>query len=135
MAERKYAKIINNKTREVQIGVGCSDEYYVEIGMEIMNVEQAYNGKWYVAGYAPVQPEPTVDEKKAVVRAVRDQYINEIEWRVSRYRDQKEMGIATTDNENTYIQILEYMQYLRDYPESSETWYEQNPLTFEEWVG
>lgn len=135
MAERKYAKIINNKTREVQIGVGCSDEYYVEIGMEIMNVEQAYNGKWYVAGYAPVQPEPTVDEKKAVVRAVRDQYINEIEWRVSRYRDQKEMGIATTDDENTYIQILEYMQYLRDYPESSETWYEQNPLTFEEWVG
>ncbi|MBQ9539817.1 MAG: hypothetical protein IJU89_00100 [Alphaproteobacteria bacterium] len=135
MAERKYAKIINNKTHEVQIGVGCSDEYYVEIGMEIMNVEQAYDGKWYVAGYAPAQPEPTVDEKKAMVRAVRDQYINEIEWRVSRYRDQKELGMATTDDEQTYIQILEYMQYLRDYPESSETWYEQNPLTFDEWVG
>ena len=103
--------------------------------MEIMNVEQAYDGKWYVAGYAPAQPEPTVDEKKAMVRAVRDQYINEIEWRVSRYRDQKELGMATTDDEQTYIQILEYMQYLRDYPESSETWYEQNPLTFDEWVG
>lgn len=135
MAERKYAKVINNRTHEVQVGVGCPDEYYVEIGMEIMNVEQAYNGKWYVAGYAPVQPEPTVDEKKEMVRTVRDQYINEIEWRVSRYRDQKELGMATTDDENTYIQILEYMQYLRDYPESSETWYEQNPLTFEEWVG
>lgn len=135
MAERKYAKVINNRTHEVQVGVGCPDEYYVEIGMEIMNVEQAYNGKWYVAGYAPVQPEPTVDEKKEMVRTVRDQYINEIEWRVSRYRDQKELGMATTDDEQTYIQILEYMQYLRDYPESSETWYEQNPLTFEEWVG
>lgn len=135
MAERKYAKIINNRTHEVQVGVGCPDEYYVEIGMEIMNVEQAYDGKWYVAGYAPVQPEPTVDEKKEMVRTVRDQYINEIEWRVSRYRDQKELGMATTDDEQTYIQILEYMQYLRDYPESSETWYEQNPLTFDEWVG
>ncbi|MBR5354747.1 MAG: hypothetical protein IK122_01300 [Alphaproteobacteria bacterium] len=135
MAERKYAKIINEKTYEVQIGVGCPDEYYIEIGMEIMNVELGYDGCWYVAGHAPIQPEPTVDEKKAMVRAVRDQYINEIEWRVSRYRDQKELGIATTDDENTYIQILEYMQYLRDYPESSETWYEQNPLTFEEWVG
>ena len=135
MAERKYAKIINNRTHEVQVGVGCPDEYYVEIGMEIMNVEQAYDGKWYVAGYAPVQPEPTVDEKKEMVRTVRDQYINEIEWRVSRYRDQKELGMATTDDEQTYIQVLEYMQYLRDYPESSETWYEQNPLTFEEWVG
>lgn len=134
MAERKYAKIINNKTREVQIGVGCSDEYYVEIGMEIMNVEQAYNGKWYVAGYAPVQPEPTVEDKKMVVRATRDQYINDIEWRVSRYRDQKEMGIATTDDENTYFQILEYMQYLRDYPESTADWYEHNPKTWEEWV-
>ena len=135
MAERKYAKVINNRTHEVQVGVGCPDEYYVEIGMEIMNVEQAYDGKWYVAGYAPVQPEPTVDEKKEMVRTVRDQYINEIEWRVSRYRDQKELGMATTDDEQTYIQVLEYMQYLRDYPESSETWYEQNPLTFEEWVG
>lgn len=134
MAERKYAKIINEKTHEVQIGVGCPDEYYVEIGMEIMNVEQAYTGRWYVAGHAPAQPEPTTDEKKERVRTVRNQYLNDIEWRVSRYRDQKELGIATTDSEQQYFQVLEYMQYLRDYPESSETWYEQNPLTFDEWA-
>ena len=78
-------------------------------------------------------PKPTVDDKKTTVRAVRDEYINRIEWRVNRYRDQTELEITTTDTHETYIQILEYMQYLRDYPESSETWYEQNPLTFDEW--
>ena len=79
-------------------------------------------------------PEPTVDEKKAQVRSVRDSYINGIEWRVSRYRDQTEIGAQTTDDKDTYLAILQYMQYLRDYPESSQTWYEQNPLTLEEWV-
>lgn len=133
MIEHKYAKIINEETFEVQVGVGCPDEYYIEIGMTEMDVEQAYNGLWYVAGHAPVQPEPTVDEKKAMVRGVRDGYINQIEWRVSRYRDQLEIGVIPTDDKAVYMQILRYMQYLRDYPNSSETWYEQNPLTFEEW--
>ena len=126
MSETRYAKIINEETHEVEVGVGCLDEYYME-------VEQAYNSLWYVAGYAPVQPEPTIDEKKAAVCAVRDSYINGIEWRVSRYRDQKELEIETTDDAETYHKVLEYMQYLRDYPESTETWYEQNPMTWDEW--
>lgn len=78
-------------------------------------------------------PEPTEEEKQAAVREVRDRYINDIEWRVSRYRDQREISVETTDSATTYGQILRYMQYLRDYPESSETWYEQEPQTFEEW--
>lgn len=134
MVENRYAKIINEETHEVQVGVGCTDEYYIEIGMTLMDVEQAYNSLWYVAGYAPSKPEPTVDEMKAQVRMVRDGYINGIEWRVSRYRDQKELEIQTTDDEETYHKILLYMQYLRDYPESSWNWYENNPLTFEEWI-
>ena len=134
MSENRYAKIIDEKTHEVQVGVGCDDAYYEEIGMTKMDVEQAYNSLWYVAGYAPSKPEPTVDEMKAQVRMVRDGYINGIEWRVSRYRDQKELEIQTTDDEETYHKILLYMQYLRDYPESSWNWYENNPLTFEEWI-
>lgn len=78
-------------------------------------------------------PEPTTDEKKVAVRAVRDRYINSIEWRVSRYRYQSEIGAETTDSNDTYIKILQYMQYLRDYPESSVYWYEHEPKTFEEW--
>ena len=63
MSETRYARIINEETQEVQVGVGCPIEYYIEIGMTEMEVEQAYNGQWYVTGYAPVQPEPTEYEK------------------------------------------------------------------------
>lgn len=133
MTEKRFAKIIDEITQEVQVGVGCPDEYYIEIGMTEMDVELAYDGNWYVAGYAPVKPEPTIDEKKANIRAVRNSYISDIEWRVARYRDQSELGITTTDDAETYHKILEYMQYLRNYPESSVYWYEHNPKTFEEW--
>lgn len=133
MSENRYAKIIDEKTHEVQIGVGCNAEYYEEIGMTVMTVEQAYNGRWYESGYAPLPPKPTKEEKEANVRSVRDSYINGIEWRVSRYRDQVELEIPTNDTEETYMQILRYMQYLRDYPESSAKWYENNPLDFESW--
>lgn len=62
--EKRYAKVIDNQTHEVQVGVGVNPEYYIEIGMTLMNVELAYNGLWYVAGFAPVEPEPTPDEQK-----------------------------------------------------------------------
>lgn len=100
--------------------------------LPVVEFDVAWNGDLYEKGYAPQKP---VEEKEAEVRSVRDGYINDIEWRVSRYRDQKEIQIPTTDTEETYILILRYMQYLRDYPESSPTWYESYPLTFEEWVG
>jgi hypothetical protein len=59
----KYAKIINEETKEVQIGVGVNDEYYASIGMTEMEVEQAYNGNWYLKGYAPIKPEPTIQDR------------------------------------------------------------------------
>ena len=58
----QYAKIIDEQTKEVQIGVGVDDQYYKDIGMQRMDVEQAWTGNWYVAGYAPQKPIPTRDE-------------------------------------------------------------------------
>ena len=101
-----------------------------EQGIPAVEFEKAWDGSLYEKGYAPSKP---VDEMKKEVRAVRDQYINDIEWRVSRYRDQKEIQVPTADDEATYTKVLQYMQYLRDYPESSETWYESYPLTYDEW--
>lgn len=50
---KKYAKIINEVTQECEVGLGTNKEFYKSIGMTYMNVEQACDGKWYVAGYAP----------------------------------------------------------------------------------
>ena len=58
----KYAIIVNNKTKECNVGLGTNEEYYKSIGMTEMDVEQAYNGCWYVSGYAPEKPAPTYEE-------------------------------------------------------------------------
>ena len=84
----KYAKIINDETKEVQIGVGCPDEYYIEIGMRLMNVEQAYNGRWYVEGYAPIKPDPTDEEIKAMRAAAYASEVDCITAHIQRLRDQ-----------------------------------------------
>ena len=59
-----YAKIINEQTKLCEVGLGTNEEYYKSLGMTEIEVEQAYNGDWYVKGYAPEKPEPTYSEKR-----------------------------------------------------------------------
>ena len=65
----KYAKIINEETKLVVVGTGTDNAYYESIGMTQMDVEQAYNGAWYLKGYAPAKPEPTLEEQVAKLEA------------------------------------------------------------------
>ena len=58
-----YAKIIDEETKLCEVGIGTNVEFYKSIGMTEMEVKQAYNGQWYVKGFAPVQPEPAEYEK------------------------------------------------------------------------
>lgn len=51
-----YAKIDNSQTHTVSIGTGTNHAFYKSIGMELMDVEQGYDGNWYMAGHAPKQP-------------------------------------------------------------------------------
>ncbi|MBQ3695644.1 MAG: hypothetical protein II938_01570 [Alphaproteobacteria bacterium] len=61
---QKYAKIINKETNECEIGLGTDTAFYISLGMDEMDVEQAYDGRWYINGYAPQPPEPTYAEKR-----------------------------------------------------------------------
>ena len=68
----KYAKTLNEETKLCSVGVGTDVEFYKSIGMEEMDVEQAWDGSWYLAGYCPEKPkpaEPTVEEKVAKLEA------------------------------------------------------------------
>lgn len=58
-----YAKIINEETKLCEIGIGTNVTFYQSIGMTEMDVEQGYDGNWYVKGCAPIKPEPTEYEK------------------------------------------------------------------------
>lgn len=59
----KYAKIIDNETKQCDVGLGTNIEFYKKIGFTELDVEQAYNGGWYLKGYAPTKPEPTIQEQ------------------------------------------------------------------------
>ena len=68
-------------------------------------------------------PEPSDEEKKARVRQVRNQYLEQTDkYMIVDYP-------ITDDERELYKQ---YRTYLRDYT-LSENWWESNPLKFEEW--
>ena len=60
------------------VGVGTNNDFYKSIGMQEMDVEQGYDGNWYISGYTPTQP---LDELKLIKRT-----------EVNRARDAKEQG-------------------------------------------
>lgn len=115
-----YAKIINQETKECDVGTGTNTKFYESIGMTEMDVEQAYNGQWYVKGYAPKEPET---EKQARVRGIRNQMLNESDkYMVSDF--------PLTDEER--YQMKQYRQYLRDYTKQ-DNWWESLPDGFADW--
>ena len=115
-----YAKLINNETKQCEVGLGTNSAFYKSIGMTEIEVEQAYDGSWYVKGFAPEKP---VEELQAQVRSVRNQYLEQTDkYMIADYP-------ITDDERELYRQ---YRTYLRDYT-LSENWQESNPLKFEEW--
>ncbi|MBR2526606.1 hypothetical protein IKE67_09100 [bacterium] len=62
----KYCFITDEETGTVQLGVGCSDEYYKEIGMKQRDVEQSeVDFQWYLAEKCPHY---TDEEKLAIAK-------------------------------------------------------------------
>lgn len=110
-----FAKVIDEKTKQCEVGIGTDSDFYRSIGMTEQEVEQAWDGQWYIKGYAPSKP---LEQLSAEKRAERNEAINSIIWRIQRYEQQRDLGIETTDNEQMYKNILEYIQYLRDIPDT-----------------
>ena len=52
----KYAKVVNDETKLCEVGLGTNTKFYDSIGMTEMEVEQGYDGQWYLQGYAPEKP-------------------------------------------------------------------------------
>lgn len=118
---KKYARIVNEETKACEVGLGTNSAFYKSIGMTEIEVEQAYDGSWYVKGFAPEKP---VEELQAQVRAVRNQYLEQTDkFLIADYP-------ITSSQKSKYKQ---YRAYLRDYPDSSEDWFENEPMSFAEW--
>ena len=115
-----FAKIEDEATKRVVVGLGTNTKFYQSIGMSEMEVEQAYDGSWYLKGFAPEKP---VEEKEAEVRSVRNQYLEQTDkFMIADY--------PITDEERELYR--QYRTYLRTYPECQD-WYKANPKTYYEW--
>ena len=88
--------------------------------------------RYFQIGEEPKPYITTDEEKAAIIRRKRDVLIDGIKWRIERYKSQQELEIETSDNATTYMQILRYMQYLRDIP-VQEDFPNIELLTFEQW--
>ena len=116
-----FAKIIDEKTKRCDIAPGTNAQFYKSIGFAQMEIEQGYDGCWYLKGYAPEKPQ---EIKEQEVRAVRNQYLKQTdEFMIMDYP-------ITDDERELYKQ---YRVYLRTYPECRD-WYKANPKTYEEFI-
>ena len=69
-----------------------------------------------------------VAKQKDDVRAVRNQYLET-------YVDPKQMVLVWDGlSDNDKLLYSAYRTYLLDYPESSATWYENDPLNYDDWA-
>ena len=110
-----YAQIVDEQTKLVVVGTGTDSAYYKSIGMTQMDVEQAYNGAWYVKGYAPSKPEPTLEEQVA-----------KLETETGLTRVMREMVLAENSGASDYVkakaqEIEDLAKQLRATEETSET--------------
>ncbi len=102
-------------------------EFNHRLGYEIKEIEDGLEA----CGRTQEEQEAfELENKKEEVKYLRNSMLENIEWRVARAREQRELGIKTIDN---YYNLIHYKQYLRDYPDKTENWWKQNPLEFEEW--
>lgn len=103
---------------------------------EVKTVSSQTIKRFWIIGDEPkpyIPPEPTDEELQSRARQVRDAYMEFTQNRIDRYRNQKEADIVTTDSESTYKLLLQYTQYLRDYP-SVENWWLTTCESFEEFT-
>ena len=85
----KYAKIVNEETKQCEVGLGTNSAFYQSIGMTEMDVEEAYNGLWYLSGYAPTKPEPTREEVDETRKQLYISRVDPITAHINRLRDEE----------------------------------------------
>lgn len=70
------------------------------------------------------EPEPTQEQKEFIVRGVRNAYLAATD-----FTQLADAPLSKAEKAS----YAEYRQYLRDYTESTDDWFEQEPLAYEDW--
>ena len=100
----KYAKVVNEETKECQVGLGTNIEFYIAQGMTEQDVEKCErNGSWYLAGYVPQETPEEIKERE--IQSLKAQ-LNDIDLKT--IRSMRAIQAADfTDDDVAYLQQLE----------------------------
>ena len=79
-----YAKIENEETKQVFVGTGTNTAFYKSINMSEMDVEQGYDGQYYLAGYAPEKSQEIINAERI---AELENYLSATDWYAVRFAE------------------------------------------------
>ena len=74
------------------------------------------NGKVLPKSENELFNEMTLEEKENFIRNKRKNLINSVLWQIERHKQEKELNINTTLTNEEYLNLLKYIQTLRDIP-------------------
>lgn len=98
-----YAMIADPKTNKCFVGLGTDEEFYKSLGMTRMDVEQAWDGSWYRAGFVPEKPESVEKEETLANLKAKLETIDEKSNRSMRAI----LAGTATEEDRTYLTGLE----------------------------
>jgi hypothetical protein len=119
---KKYAKVINEETKLCEVGLGTNNIFYASIGMEEMEVEQAYDGSWYLVGFTPEKPLPTYEEVRQTREALYREQKDPITCQIQSLRDEEETEEILAEIEALKVKRAEIVAKIK----------EENPYPTEE---
>lgn len=99
----KYAKVIDEETKLCEVGTGTNEQFYLSLGMTEQEVEQGFDGGWYLLGYAPQKPDDVLAQEE-IERLKR--YLSETDYVVLKIAE----GVATAEE---YAKTLQKRQEAR----------------------
>ena len=74
-----YCKYDKNTKKCLEVGTGTDTEFYKSIGMTDKEVEKAYDGSYYLKGYAPTQDiDELKSDKLAELTAITSKFDNQL---------------------------------------------------------
>lgn len=77
---KMYAKIVDIERGICEVGLGNNEDFYKSLGMELIDVEEGFDGNWYIAEKVPLAPATKVVRtfaKDAIWVATKDMVIDE----------------------------------------------------------
>lgn len=79
-----FAKIENEETKLCSVGLGTDTEYYHSIGMTEQEVEQGWDGQYYLAGYTPEKPQGIINAERITEL---QNYLKTTDWYTVRFAE------------------------------------------------